>query len=66
MNELEQLEDRISKLPPNDLAQFRTWFLEFDAKVWDKQIEEDLKAGRLDRMIAEARADFKAGKAREL
>ena len=36
-----------------DLAKFRAWFLEFDARVWDAQIESDLKAGKLQGLIAE-------------
>ncbi len=66
MSELEQLEQQVLNLPSQDLAQFREWFLEFDARVWDQQIEADLKEGKLDGLIAEARAEFKAGKAREL
>ena len=66
MSEIEQLERTVSKLSPRDLAQFRAWFLEFDARVWDKQIEADLKAGKLDRLIAEARAELEQGKARPL
>ncbi len=64
MTEVEQLEKRIQNLPPEQLARFRGWFIEFDAQVWDRQIEADLKAGKLDRLIEEARADYKAGKAR--
>lgn len=66
MSEVEQLEERIAKLAPRDLAEFRAWFVEFDARVWDEQIEADAKAGKLDGLIAEALADYKAGKAREL
>ncbi len=66
MSELEQLEQRVINLPPEDLAQFREWFFEFDARIWDKQIEADLDGGKLKTLIAEARAEFKAGKAREL
>lgn len=66
MSEVEQLEQRVSNLPPKDLAQFRAWFLEFDARLWDEQIEADLKAGKLDSLIAEARAEFKQGKSRPL
>ena len=44
----------------------RVWFLEFDARVWDQQMEADAKAGKLDGLISEALADYKAGKAREL
>ena len=66
MNEVEQIEERIAKLAPRDLARFRAWFVEFDALVWDDQIEADAKAGKLDHLVAEALADYKAGKAREL
>jgi hypothetical protein len=66
MSEVEQLESRVQHLSPEDLAKFRAWFLEFDARVWDKEIEEDLKAGKLNGLIAEALADYKAGKARDL
>jgi len=66
MSEIEQLEQRIEGLSLEDLARFRAWFLEFDARVWDAQIQADAKAGKLDGLINEARADYKAGKAREL
>jgi len=66
MSELDQLEQRIQKLSPDELAKFRAWFIEFDHLIWDKQIEADSKAGKLDGLIAEARADYKAGKAREI
>lgn len=66
MSDIEQLERTVSNLSPTDLAQFRTWFLEFDARVWDEQIETDLKAGKLNALIAEARAEFEQGKARPL
>jgi len=66
MSELDELEKKIQDLSPEDLAQFRDWFIEFDWKAWDSKIEEDLKSGKLDRLISEAMADFEAGKAREL
>lgn len=66
MSELGQLEQQVLNLPPQDLAQGREWFLEFDARVWDQEIETDLKEGKLDALIAEARAEFKTGNLREL
>ena len=63
MSELEELEKRIRKLSPRDLAKFRAWFSEFDHALWDRQIESDAKSGKLDRLVNEARADYKAGKA---
>ena len=66
MSEVEQLERQIESLPPQELAKFRAWFVEFDARLWDNQIEADAKTGKLDDIIHEALADYKAGKAREL
>jgi hypothetical protein len=66
MSEIEQLEQKIESLSPHDLAKFRAWFLEFDARLWDAQIEADAKAGKLDGLINEALADYNAGKTREL
>jgi hypothetical protein len=66
MSEVEQLEQRIENLSLQDLAKLRAWFVEFDARLWDDQIVTDAKAGKLDRLITEALAEYKAGKAREL
>ncbi|GDY21120.1 hypothetical protein LBMAG56_24660 [Verrucomicrobiota bacterium] len=33
---------------------------------WDRQIESDLEAGRLDGLLVEARADIAAGRTRPL
>lgn len=66
MKEIEQLENKVRGLSPLELAEFRAWFIEFDSRVWDEQIEADLKAGKLDGLIADALAEYKAGKAREL
>jgi len=66
MSELEEIEQRIRKLSPAELAEFRAWFTEFDHLLWDQQIEADSKAGKLDKLAAEALADYKAGKASEV
>jgi hypothetical protein len=66
MTELEKLEQRIKKLSPDELRRFRAWFAEFDARVWDEQIETDGRAGKLDKLVSEALSDYKSGKKREL
>lgn len=58
MSELEELEQKISKLPPAELAKFREWFYEFDHLIWDRQIEADSKAGKLDKLAAEGLAEY--------
>lgn len=66
MTSVETLEAAVSQLPPHDLAEFRRWFTEFDAAAWDKQIETDAAAGKLDALAAEAVAEYAAGQVREL
>jgi len=66
MSELEKLAERIEKLSPEELKKFRVWFAEFDARLWDAQIEADAKAGKLDGLVSEALTEHRAGKTREL
>jgi len=66
MSEVEQIERQIESLPPKDLIRLRRWFLDFDARVWDQQIATDSRAGKLDDLVAEARANYEGGKARSL
>ncbi len=40
--------------------------LEADWETWDKQIEEDIKAGRLDRLREETLEDLRAGRCKDL
>lgn len=66
MTTVESLERAIATLPPADLAEFRRWFAKFDAAAWDAQIEADATAGKLDGLAAEALAEYRAGKTREI
>jgi hypothetical protein len=66
MSELEELENRIRNLSPEELAKFRAWFVEFDHVLWDRQIQSDSKSGKLDRLVNEALADYKSGKAKKI
>lgn len=54
MTKLESLEQEVRGLSSEDLAAFRRWFAEFDAAQWDRQIESDLRSGRLDALAEEA------------
>jgi hypothetical protein len=56
----------VKRLPKKDLARFRRWFAEFDAQLWDQQLEADVTAGRLDALVREARRDHRAGRTTEL
>jgi len=62
MGKIEKIEQEVQALSPDELAQFRAWFLEYDWAAWDRQIERDAAAGRLDDLAARALRDHAAGK----
>lgn len=66
MTTIQAIEQAIQQLPAQDLAEFRRWFTKFDETAWDAQIEADAAAGKLDKLAAEAVAEYSNGKAREL
>ncbi len=66
MSRVEQLEQAVRSLKPDELAAFRRWFAEFDGAVWDAQIEADVKAGRLDALAQQALESYERGNVRDL
>jgi hypothetical protein len=66
LNTLQEIERALSQLSPEDLAAFRVWFAEFDAARWDRQLEADVAAGRLDALAEKALQDLKAGRCTDL
>jgi hypothetical protein len=63
---IEDIEKAVEKLPPEQFAQFRAWFEQFDAARFDQKIERDAREGRLDRLADEALRDLQNGRVREL
>jgi predicted esterase len=61
-----ELEKAVSILSPEELRQFRTWFADFDMAQWDRQIEQDSNAGKLDHLINKALEDHRAGRTTDL
>ena len=66
MHTVREIELAVSRLSPEQLANFREWFDEFDAKVWDKQFELDAMSGKLDELASQVILDLRAGKCKEL
>jgi len=63
---VQDIEAAVSKLSREELAAFRTWFAEFDAEAWDRQFDEDVRAGRLDSLADEALRDLREGRCTDL
>ena len=66
MSQVEMLEQTVKNLSPGELAAFRSWFVEFDAAEWDRQIEADIETGKLDRLAQSAIEEHRAGKTKRI
>ena len=66
MSTLQEIEQAIRGLRPQDLAALRDWFVAFDAEAWDRQFESDAKSGRLDRLAGRALREHAAGRSTKL
>ena len=61
-----EIQPAITRLSPAEQRQLARWFEEALEDAWDAQIEEDVKAGRLNDLIAQAEADIAAGRVKPL
>jgi hypothetical protein len=59
---LQEIEKAIQQLPPQDFKTLLAWLDEVRADLWDKQIEADAKAGKLDKLAEQALKDFSEGR----
>jgi len=66
MSNVDELEDAVRRLTPDEFAAFRLWFAEYDAALWDRQLEDDVRAGKLDRLADQAIQDLRDGRTTEL
>jgi hypothetical protein len=62
MSRVEQIEGQVKELSPDELSAFRNWFVQFDAEIWDRQIEADAKNGKLLSLAERALEDHKSGR----
>lgn len=66
MSTVEDIERAVERLSPEQLAAFRTWFAEYNAAGWDRQLEQDVASGRLDQLADEALKDHREGRSSSL
>ena len=59
---VKDIEKAITKLPRSQVVELGAWFEEFEAQIWDKQIEKDAKAGRFDALIEQAKSEHSAAR----
>ena len=61
-----EISGAVRRLPRRELKKFRQWFVAYDAAAWDRQFEQDVAAGRLDRLARETLRDLRAGRCTDL
>ena len=66
MGKLEQITRSVESLKGDDFEAFAEWFEQLRAERWDRQIEEDAEAGKLDKLAEEALAEFEFGRTKPL
>lgn len=66
MSSVEEITAAIERLPADEVERVRAWLAEYAERLWDRQIERDSHAGRLDSLIEQALADHREGRTRPL
>ena len=64
--DVQEIESAISQLPRAQVAELATWFEQFHAELWDTQIEQDMRDGRLNSLLEETKRDFDSGRCESL
>ena len=66
MSTVKEIQEAVSQLAPEQYKAFRRWFEEHESVLWDAQIEEDVRSGKLNRLAEEAVEEYDSGTASEL
>jgi hypothetical protein len=65
MSTVMEIEKAIEKLPTDELFELTHWISLRFSDAWDRQIEIDIRSGRLDDLAAEALQEHRAGGSQE-
>lgn len=63
---VDEIEKAITKLSSQERTRLLKLLAEMDEAEWDRQFEQDVKSGKINKLIEESEEDFKAGNYREL
>ncbi|MDB6058287.1 MAG: hypothetical protein JWO95_2131 [Verrucomicrobiales bacterium] len=66
MSTVQEIETAIQQLNPQDIEVVADWLQEYREELFDRQIEADAKAGKLDQLMEEAAQDYRAGRCKPL
>jgi hypothetical protein len=66
MSTVTEIENALRQMPVEDARAVAAWLQEYLDEKWDKQIDEDIDAGRLDKVAEKAINDYRAGRVKPL
>ncbi len=66
MPTLQQIQSEIASLTATDYTALRRWFAERDWELWDRELDRDVKSGRLDFLTEEAETAARESGLRDL
>ena len=66
MSRVDELKTEIERLPQEEFSELARWLSEKDWERWDKEIEADYSAGKLDFLVREALEEKTKGTLKDL
>ena len=66
MTTADEIKQAVLNLPESEYVKLMDWIHELSEEAWDKQIEEDAKAGKLDFFKAQVEQAKREGTVRDL
>jgi hypothetical protein len=66
MSTVTEIETALQTLPIEDARRVADWLQRYLDEKWDRQIDEDIAAGRLDKLADKALQDYHAGRVKPL
>ena len=65
MSRVEEIEDAIDRLAPEEFRRIARWIHEREQQLWDEQLDRDSTSGELDFLFEEAEEESKDGLTRD-
>lgn len=66
MNTVADIEKALQAMPVEDAWKVADWLQHYLDEKWDRRIDEDIAAGRLDKLADKALKDYHAGRVKPL
>jgi len=66
MSTVAEIESALQKIPVDDARKVADWLQQYLDEKWDRQIDADIAAGKLDKPADQALEDYRAGRCKPL